>query len=129
MAQLIRLDTFSSDNGCLTVFEKVLPGTVQRVFYIYNVGDQARAGHRHVQAWNALICVSGRCEVYNNNGDDEETYVLDSPDLCLVLEPRDWHVMDRFSEGAVLLVMSNELYDKADYIYEPYPSRVMSSSL
>ena len=28
--------------------------------------------------------------------------------------------MDEFSEDAILLVVSNELYDKDDYIYEPY---------
>jgi hypothetical protein len=28
------LDTFSSDAGDLTVFEKILPGHIRRVFYI-----------------------------------------------------------------------------------------------
>ena len=38
-----------------------------------------------------------------------------------MLEPKDWHIMDEFSEDAILLVVSNQPYDKADYIYEPYP--------
>ena len=123
MAHLVRLDTFTSDNGSLTVFENVLPGTVQRAFYIYNVGEEARAGHRHVKAWNALICLTGQCEVDVNDGEQENTFQLDRPDLCLVLAPRDWHVMRDFSDGTMLLVLSNEAYDKDDYIREPYPSR------
>jgi len=129
MAQLYELKTFVSESGNLTVFEKIIPGTIQRVFYIYGAGQNPRAGHRHRRAWNALICVNGSCRVYNNDGIGENTYFLNSPRQCLVLEPRDWHIMDNFSEDAILLVVSNQLYDKDDYIYEPYPnSRVLTAS-
>lgn len=122
MAQLLRLNTFSSDKGNLTVFENTIPGDIRRVFYIYGAGESARAGHRHKRTWCALICVSGSCRVYINNGQEEQYIMLERPDDCLILEPRDWHVMDHFSDDAILLVLANELYDKEDYIYEPYPS-------
>lgn len=129
MAQLYKLKTFSSDNGNLTVFENIIPGTIQRVFYIYKAGQQVRAGHRHRLAWNALICVSGSCRVYCNNGSEETTYYLADPEHCLVLEPKDWHKMDEFSKDAVLLVVSNQLYDKDDYIYESYPNTQRADAL
>lgn len=124
MAHLYELKTFASDTGNLTVFENIIPGTIQRVFYIYQTGQSVRAGHRHRQAWNALICVSGQCRVYTHNGLTEQSYYLANPRQCLVLEPADWHRMDEFSVDAVLLVVSNQPYDKDDYIYEPYPGRV-----
>lgn len=120
MAKLYELQTFTSGNGNLTVFEDIIPGTIQRVFYIYEAGEKVRAGHRHHQTWHALICLSGSCRVYNNNGKEEQEFQLINPRQCLVLEPQDWHVMDRFSDNAILLVLSNQLYDKNDYIYEPY---------
>jgi len=123
MAKLHELETFSSDKGNLTVFENIIPGTIQRIFYIYQAGLNARAGHRHHQSWNALICLSGSCRVYSDNGREEQTFYLSNPRQCLVLEPEDWHTMDMFSDDAMLLVVSNELYDKSDYIYEPYPRR------
>ena len=121
MAKLYELETFSSDTGSLTVFENIIPGTIQRIFYIYQAGLNPRAGHRHHQAWNALICLNGSCRVYSDNGQKEETFRLSNPRQCLVLKPEDWHTMDEFSDNAILLVVSNELYDKHDYIYEPYP--------
>lgn len=127
MAKLYELETFSSDKGNLTVFENIIPGTIQRIFYIYQAGMNPRAGHRHHQAWNALICLSGSCRVYNDNGREEQTFRLDNPRQCLVLEPEDWHTMDEFTDDAILLVVSNELYDKSDYIYEPYPRHHRSS--
>lgn len=122
MAQLIHLSTFSSDKGNLTVFENMIPGDIRRVFYIYGAGEGARAGHRHIRTWCALICLAGSCRVYINDGNEEQTIVLDKPNSCLILEPRDWHIMDQFTPDAMLLVLANELYDKDDYIYEPYPS-------
>lgn len=121
MAQLIELQTFPSSAGQLTVFENILPGGIQRVFYIYKVGKARRAGHRHKKTWNALVCINGSCRVYNNDGEKEAYFWLTNPQSCLILEPRDWHWMDSFSDDAVLLVVSNQLYDQADYIDEPYP--------
>lgn len=120
MAKLIQLQTYLSEKGSLTVFEKVLPKGIKRIFYIYNAENQLRGGHRHKLAFNALTCVSGSCKVYNNNGKIEEIFDLDSPEKCLLLDPEDWHSMYDFSENAVLLVLSDRFYEKEDYIYEPY---------
>lgn len=122
MPHLLQLDTFHSDSGNLTVFEKMMPGTIKRVFYIYGAGHIPRGGHRHHKTWNALICFHGKCRVYVNNGKEEKDYWLDRPDLCLILEPEDWHTMENFSDDAILLVLSNEYYDVNDYIDEPYPN-------
>ena len=120
MAKLLELQTYLSEKGSLTVFEKVLPKGIKRIFYIYNAFNQLRGGHRHKLAYNALTCVSGSCKVYNHNGEIEETFILDSPEKCVLLEPRDWHTMYDFSENAVLLVLSDRFYEKEDYIYEKY---------
>ena len=120
MSKIVELNTFNSGSGNLTVFEKIMPGTIKRVFYIYGSGDMSRGGHRHHKAWNALICITGSCRVYSNDGEKEEFFMLDNPVSCLILEPKDWHIMDSFSDDAILLVLSNEYYDLADYIDEPY---------
>ena len=122
MAKLYDLQTFESSKGNLTVFEGIIPGAIQRVFYIYKAGQTARAGHRHHRAWNALICLNGSCHIYSSDGKEEFDIQLASPRQCLVLKPEDWHIMDDFSDDAILLVVSNEPYDKDDYIYEAYPN-------
>lgn len=129
MPKLLQLSTFHSDSGNLTVFEKVIPGSIKRVFYIYGASDLVRGGHRHIKTWNALVCIQGSCNVYTNNGTVEENFQLDSPSTCLVLEPQDWHSMDSFSENAILMVFSNEYYDRADYIDEPYVGQMQHISL
>ena len=119
MAYTINLPTFGDDRGNLTVVEEQLPFEIKRFYYIYDVTNQ-RGGHRHKKTIQALICLGGSCEVYVDNGESKETILLDSPSKCLILDPKDWHTMDRFTLGSTLLVFSSEFYDKDDYINEGY---------
>ena len=119
MAYIIELPTFSDGSGDLTVVENLLPFEVKRFYYIYNVTSQ-RGGHRHKKTIQALISLGGSSEVYVNNGVNENVFILNSPDKCLILEPEDWHTMDMFSKGSTLLVLASEEYDKVDYIEEKY---------
>ena len=121
MPILIELNTLHSDAGNLTVFEKMMPVTIRRVFYIYGAGHIPRGGHRHKKTWNALICLHGKCRVYVHDGEEDNHFFLENPATCLILEPRDCHTMEDFSEDAILLVLSNEYYDLSDYIDTPYP--------
>jgi dTDP-4-dehydrorhamnose 3,5-epimerase-like enzyme len=121
MARILTVKTFKDPRGNLTVLDSDLPFAVKRVYYIYGVDkDSIRAGHRHRKNDQVLICMSGGCEIYVNDGTSKQIFTLDRPDKCLLLEARDWHTMQRFSEGAVLLVLASEHYDVNDYIDEEY---------
>jgi dTDP-4-dehydrorhamnose 3,5-epimerase-like enzyme len=119
MATVINLSTITDARGSLSVMEKVLPFEIKRVYYMYNVASE-RGGHRHKKSVQALICLGGSCEIYVNNGESEETILLDKPNKCLLLETRDWHTMSNFSPNATLLVFASDYYDRNDYIDERY---------
>ena len=120
MAHIIELKTFADGRGNLTVIENEIPFPVKRIFYIYNVDDSVRGGHRHKETVQAAICIHGSCIVSNNNGKEKEDFVLDHPQKCLFLNPEDWHTMHHFTPDAVLLVMASTPFTPGDYIYEPY---------
>lgn len=121
MASLINLKTFTDARGNLTVIEKVVPFDIKRIFYIYGVDESERGGHRHVKTVQAAICIRGHCVIYNNNGKNESSFLLDSPDKCLIIQPEDWHTMHSFSEDAILMVLASEFFDAVDYVHAPYP--------
>ena len=123
MSQCIILPSVNDSRGGVSIVEKVLPFAIKRVYYIYDVPPESvRGGHRHKKNVQALICVSGSCRINIDSGSEKSSVVLDSPTKCLILHPRDWHTMDSFSPGAVLLVLASEYYDASDYIDEPYES-------
>lgn len=121
MAYLIDLKTFSDNRGNLTVIEdKELPFKIKRVFYIYGVDDSIRGGHRHKTTVQALVALQGSCEVFNNDSEKKERFILDHPAKCLILEARDWHNMYNFSKDCILQVFASEYFTADDYIWEPY---------
>ena len=120
MAYLIDLKTFIDVRGNLTVIEKTIPFDIKRIFYIYGVDQSVRGGHRHKTTIQAAICLKGSCRIYNNDGQDENYFVLDQPSKCLILQTCDWHTMDQFSPDAILMVLASEYFDQQDYIFEPY---------
>jgi dTDP-4-dehydrorhamnose 3,5-epimerase-like enzyme len=120
MAKLLNLKTFTDARGNLTVIEKVLPFEIRRIFYIYGVDSSVRGGHRHHKTYQAAICLKGGCVISNNDGSKQETFVLDNPSKCLLLEPKDWHQMHDFTPDAILMVLASEYFDPDDYIYEKY---------
>lgn len=120
MAHILDLKTFTDKRGNLTVIEKVVDFDIKRIFYIYGVDDSIRGGHRHKKTIQAAICLQGSCEIHNDNGKEEASFVLDKPNKCLILQPEDWHTMDRFTPNAILMVLASEHFDETDYIFEPY---------
>ncbi len=123
MAYSINLKTFTDKRGNLTVIEKVVPFDIKRIFYIYGVDDSVRGGHRHVKTIQAAICIQGSCTIYNDDNETQQEFVLDSPDKCLILEPKDWHQMHSFSKDAILMVLASENFAAEDYIHEPYSKK------
>ncbi len=103
------------------MIEKVLPFSIKRVFYIYNVDSSIRGNHRHHKTIQAAICISGSCVISNNDGKLKKRFKLDNPNKCLILFPEDFHSMHNFSKDAVLLVLASEEFDASDYIYTDYP--------
>jgi dTDP-4-dehydrorhamnose 3,5-epimerase-like enzyme len=121
MARLINLQTFEDKESTLTVIEKVIPFEIKRIFYIHQVKNSVRGGHRHHQTQQAVICLKGQCTIRNHDGQKMDEYTMDSPSKCLLLEPKDWHEMLNFSEDAILMVLASTYFDPEDYIYESYP--------
>lgn len=120
MAIFLNLKTFTDKRGKLTVIEKVIPFDIKRIFYIYGVDDSRRGGHRHHNTIQAAVCIQGSCHIYNDNGKNQDIYILDKPEKCLILEPVDWHEMYNFTNDAILMVLASETYDENDYVYTKY---------
>jgi len=122
MAHLVNLKTFTDHRGNLTVIEKVIPFTIKRVFYIYGVDNSDRGFHRHKTTIQAALVLQGKCRIMSQAGMGcpIEEYLMDSPSKCLIINPKDFHWMDKFTKDCILMVFASEYYNADDYIFEPY---------
>jgi hypothetical protein len=105
---------------CAAQTRSDIPFRINRVFYIFGSYKVWRGGHRHHKAKLALIGIAGKYEIRVDNGKRRHTYLLDSPNKCLLLDPQDWHIMRGTVKGSVLLVLSSMHYNVNDYIDKEY---------
>lgn len=122
---LFELNPFSDEDGFLAVIEeeKQIPFKIRRIFYEYGVERTSLRGkHANKNSRFCLIAVSGSCDVIVEDGVSIVKYRLNKPNKVLYLDKMIWKTMTNFSKDCVLLVLSDCLYDKNEYIrdYDEY---------
>ncbi len=106
-----------------------IPFEIKRVFYIYGtLPNVPRGQHSHHKTKQYLIAVNGSCKVTLDNGQSKETYELNRPNIGLFQDAMIWGTMHDFSVDCVLLVLTDQYYNEADYIrsYDEF-KRTLSS--
>ena len=116
---LYEIKPFSDNNGLLVVVEeeKQIPFEIKRVFYEYGFeGETLRGRHANRDSQFCLISVHGTCDIIVEDGQQTTTYKLDQPNKVLYLNKMVWKTMANFSKDCVLLVLSDQSYNKEEYI-------------
>lgn len=98
-------------------FPEHLPFCPKRFFVTYGVPlDSVRGEHAHKQNEQVIVCVHGALTVAVDNGDTQEEFVLNSPEMGLYIPAGVWASQKRHSAGCVMLVLASEGYDEDGYI-------------
>lgn len=123
--QILDFPDLGDDRGNLVVVEgaDTIPFDIKRIFYIYGSDSEVVRGcHANLRSEFVMINVSGTSKVKVDNGHETRIIELNRPRMGLHLKNKIWKEMYDFSPDSVLLVLSNEHYDAAEYIrdYETY---------
>ncbi|MDP3945567.1 MAG: FdtA/QdtA family cupin domain-containing protein [Lutibacter sp.] len=117
---IIELNKIGDSNiGFITVAEefKNIPFEVKRVYWTYfTPNDVMRGGHAHKKLNQIIFAVAGVIEfnTEDNNG-KKEKFILEQPNKGLYIPNLIWREI-KFSHNAVLLCLTSEYFDEADYI-------------
>lgn len=117
--QLLDFPDLGDERGNLVVVEggSAIPFEIKRIFYIYGSdAEVVRGCHANLRSEFVMINVSGTSRVRVDNGHESRIIDLDRPRMGLYLKNMLWKEMYDFSPNSVLLVLSNEHYDPAEYI-------------
>ncbi|MBO7301615.1 MAG: FdtA/QdtA family cupin domain-containing protein [Bacteroidaceae bacterium] len=120
-----KLKTFTDKRGSLTLVESgyEIPFQITRAYWIQNVPDgEERGMHANKISYQYLVAVNGSVEITLEDIDGRKTYNLDSKDKGLLVPPKTWNELRKFSHDAVLLVLASHTYDETTYInsYEEF---------
>jgi len=120
--RLLEFPIISDDRGNLSFIEgnNHIPFLIQRVFYLYDIPEQANRGaHALKRCHQVLIAIVGAFDVVITDGAASMTYHLYTPEIGLLIPPAIWREMINFSTDAVCLVLASEPYCAEDY-YRDY---------
>jgi hypothetical protein len=118
MPKLVILPIYKNDTGKINVIENILPFTIKRVYWIYDILAN-RGGHAHKITYQAILAIKGSCSVLIKKKNYEKNFLLNMNNQLLILMPEDWHLIENCSKDLVLLVLASEDYNYKDYIDTP----------
>ncbi len=116
---IISLNIHGDDEGHLIAcqYKSNCPFDIKRVFWIYDTKAMTmRGAHANRNSQFLLVALSGNCKIKVDDGVNQEIFNLNNPYTALYLDKMLWKEMYDFSHNAILLVFSDTLYDKNEYI-------------
>ena len=119
LCQTINLPSNNDNRGSLTFLESNnhVPFQIQRIYYLYDLDASKKRGyHAHKKLKQLIIALSGRFEIYLNDGKKDKTISLESPNIGLFICPMIWREIKSLSSKNVCLVIASEKYQESDYI-------------
>jgi len=119
LVKLIELPYHKEINGDLVVAEEensVIPFSIRRVFNVRAQKGHIRGRHAHRHCSQLLICTNGAVEVKCDDISTNEIYVLDKPNLGLLISPGIWTEQKYIENNTILTVLCDRRYEEEDYL-------------
>ncbi|RTY87189.1 sugar 3,4-ketoisomerase [Flavobacterium sp. RSP15] len=116
--QVLKIPVIDDVRGNLAYIQRdVIPFEFKRIYYLFDVPSTAfRGGHSHIQQQEILIALSGSFEVVVDDGVEKKSYLLNKPNVGLLITTGIWRELQNFSSGSVCLVLASDVFKEEDYI-------------
>jgi hypothetical protein len=114
MAIFLNLDLAHKNKSTLYIYENILPQPIKRIFFIKGIEKNEHRGAGPIDAYEGIVCIEGSCKVIvkDNITDEVKEYNLNSPQKCLILEPKEWHQITNFLENTIIMAFSDKSYEE-----------------
>lgn len=117
--EVIRISQFKDSRGILFFLDDAndIPFKIKRIYFFNSEkSGHERGFHAHKNLKQAIFCPSGECSIYVDNGRNQLSVKLDSPNKILILSGLFWREIKDFSDNTTLICLANDYYDEGDYI-------------
>ncbi len=125
----VPLNLHVESNGSLVVFEEgSSPFPLRRVFVVTADVGQVRGHHAHRTCSQLLVALRGQVLVSVDDGNGPQDFLVSELEQGLLIPPMNWATQKYMSEGTILMVVCDQLFDERDYIrdYEEFSGALHS---
>lgn len=131
LIKLIKLPIKSDARGDLIFAEALnhIPFSIKRIFYIINTKtNDCRGQHAHKKNKILLFCLHGSSLIKLDNGKEKTQYLLNQPNIGIMIDNKIWHSMEKFKKNTILLALASEHYLEDDYLrdYKEFKKYILS---
>lgn len=124
--EVITFPTHSDARGSLTMAqsgpEGLVPFDIKRTYWLHDIADGGERGaHATFKTNQVMIPLVGGCDVMVNDGVSWRDFNLQhTPGMGVVrglwIKSGVWRELKGFAPGTVILLLSDTLYEDADYV-------------
>ena len=117
--KILEFKELGDERGKLVAIEslKDVPFEIKRIFYIYGTkNDAIRGQHANKHSQFVLINLRGTCKIRLYDESEEYIVELNKPNVGVLVPKLVWKDMFDFSSDSLLLSLSDNYYDKEEYI-------------
>lgn len=121
-ARIITLPKIFDPRGSLTVAEEMIhvPFEMQDIEWWYglpmNGRDDRHLSLAYQNAQSVIVAISGSFTVHVFDGEDHQSFHLNHPRQALYINKGVWHEIGNYSNGCVILTLSDTPNDKKQVI-------------
>ncbi|WP_370895449.1 sugar 3,4-ketoisomerase [Chryseobacterium gossypii] len=117
--KLIYLPKIIDKRGNLSFYEYPgqIPFEIARTYWIYDVpGGEVRGSHAFKDQQEFIVALSGSFDIVLHDGKEELRFSLNRSYYGLYIPKMYWRRMENFSTNSLALIVSDRIYNEADYI-------------
>lgn len=119
--KFIQAQTAIDQRGSIYIVEagEQIPFEIKRIFWVSKLhATDERGNHALRKTKEIVFCVRGSCYIEVDDGKDKSEVFLDSPGKGLLIPPLTWRKLHKFTQDAIMLVVTNSAYDEDEYIWD-----------
>jgi dTDP-4-dehydrorhamnose 3,5-epimerase-like enzyme len=115
---VIDLEEKKDESGSLVIFDvdSISGFNVVRMFNVFSDQDSVRGRHAHKKCQQLLVCNSGKILVKTFDGNINSEFLLDRPNLALLVPAKIWSEQVYLADGSILTVLCDRPYEPEDYV-------------
>lgn len=108
-----KTQVFADDRGKL--WKPEVPFEVKNAFFVTHLDGKPRGGHAHRKAHQCIWCIQGdMMAVLESSGMRQIISII--PEYALLVPPRTWVTLGKFSPNCCYAVWTSEPYDEAEIV-------------